>query len=77
MPDQVVAYLDEFVRTFDTLRERFGTVDDCYVTVAAGVQGRGPFRVIKFNILLLKTLTYFTSRNRAPPKTRRCLPVSE
>ena len=45
-PDQVVAYLDELVCTFDELCERFGadkikTIGDCYMAVA-GLNGDGP-----------------------------------
>jgi adenylate cyclase len=45
-PDQVVAYLDELVCTFDALCERFGTdkiktIGDCYMAVA-GIDGDGP-----------------------------------
>jgi adenylate cyclase len=44
-PDQVVAYLDELVCTFDELCERFGadkikTIGDCYMAVA-GIDGDG------------------------------------
>lgn len=45
-PDQVVAYLDELVRTFDAQCERLGTekiktIGDCYMAVA-GIDGDGP-----------------------------------
>lgn len=45
-PDQVVAYLDELVRTFDALCEQFGaekikTIGDCYMAVG-GIDGDGP-----------------------------------
>ena len=45
-PDQVVAYLDELVRTFDTLSAKHGTekiktIGDCYMAVA-GLNGDGP-----------------------------------
>ncbi len=44
-PDQVVAYLDELVRTFDALCEQFGaekikTIGDCYMAVG-GIDGDG------------------------------------
>lgn len=45
-PDQVVAYLDEQVRSFDVLCEQFGTekiktIGDCYMAVA-GIDSDGP-----------------------------------
>jgi adenylate cyclase len=45
-PEQVVAYLDELVRSFDALCELFGaekikTIGDCYMAVA-GINGDGP-----------------------------------
>jgi adenylate cyclase len=45
-PDQVVAYLDQLVCTFDALCERLGadkikTIGDCYMAVA-GIDGDGP-----------------------------------
>jgi adenylate cyclase len=45
-PDQVVAYLDDLVRTFDTLSgqhgtEKIKTIGDCYMAVA-GLDGDGP-----------------------------------
>jgi adenylate cyclase len=45
-PDQVVAYLDELVRTFDVQCELLGTekiktIGDCYMAVA-GIDGDGP-----------------------------------
>jgi adenylate cyclase len=45
-PEEVVAYLDELVRSFDALCELFGaekikTIGDCYMAVA-GINGDGP-----------------------------------
>jgi adenylate cyclase len=67
-PDRVVAYLDEFVRSFDVLCEKFGTekiktIGDCYMAVA-GLDGDGAGGAKAIGQLALAMLE---SNGRHPP----------
>jgi adenylate cyclase len=67
-PDQVVAYLDELVRTFDVLCEQIGTekiktIGDCYMAVG-GLNGDGAGGATAIGRLALAMLD---ANNRRPP----------
>jgi adenylate cyclase len=67
-PDQVVAYLDELVRTFDALSAQHGaekikTIGDCYMAVA-GLNGDGHGGALALGRLALAMLD---ANERRPP----------